>query len=179
MRNGQIDFYVGPVNPEKAEKDFLVEKLFDNQRYIYARKGHPLANASRLEELRGAKWLKPTGAGRAIGDFTDPFVEQGLPRPHDSVHTDSILSTLLAIAKTDLLAQLPSVWRGYSPLSDYLVALEKIGPLDAPPICIVRRRDLPLTPLAGHLSDLMRRAAGHYAHRQKMAVQAVDHEWML
>ena len=171
VRSGQIDFYVGPVEPEQVGRDFLVEKLFDNQRYVFARKGHPLANATRLEELSGAKWLKPTQSRQGVGGFADAFVDRALPWPHESVHAHSILSTLLIVARTDLLTQLPSVWRGYPPVADYLVALDRIGPIDALPICIVRRRDMPLTPLAEHLSDLVRRVACNYArNRQAVAV---------
>ncbi len=169
VRSGYIDFYVGPVDPAQVGRDFSVEKLFDNQRYIFARKGHPLAGASRLEELQGARWLKPTQSRQTAGEFVEAFVEKGLPSPQESIHAHSMLSTLLMVARTDLLTQLPCVWRGYPPVANYLVAFEKIGPLNASPICIVRRRDLPLTPLAEHLSDLLRRAAGYYDRRRKLA----------
>lgn len=165
VRSGQIDFYVGPVDPKSVARDFLVEKLFDNQRYIFARKGHPLAQAKSLADLSGAKWLKPTQSRQGVDDFAGIFLRQGLPAPHETIHAHSILSTLLMVAQTDLLTQLPSVWRDYAPVGDYLTALDGIGPLDALPICIVRRHDLPLTPLAEHLSDLVRRVAGTYARR--------------
>ena len=40
----------------------------------------------------------------------------------------------------------------------------------AAPICIVRRPDMPLTPMAEYLCDMMRRVGGHYAHRLEAAL---------
>ena len=165
VKSGQIDFYVGPVDPQSLSRDFSVELLFDNQRYIFGRKEHPLAGAKTLEELQDARWVKPTQSKYSVGDFGSEFIERGLSPPHEAVHARSILGALLAVATSDLLTQLPRIWLRYPPVASYIVAFEAIGPLRAMPICIVRRKDMPLTPLAERLSDLMRRAAGHYTHR--------------
>ncbi len=45
VRDGSIDFYIGPTPEADLAREFVVEKLFDNTRAIFARKGHPLANA--------------------------------------------------------------------------------------------------------------------------------------
>ena len=163
VRSGEIDFYVGPIDVKSLSRDFIIEKLFDNQHYIFSRKGHPLSSAKELRELCGAEWIRPTQSRRSLGDFGQAFLANGLPPLREVIHAQSILGVLTTVASTDLLTQLPRVWLGYPPVKDYIVALEGIGPLSARPICLVRRNDLPLPPLAQHLFDLLRRAGANYA----------------
>ena len=168
VRGGEIDFYVGPVEIATVSRDFSVDKLFDNQHYIFARKGHMLSEARSLEELCGAGWIRPTQSRRSAGDFGREFLERGLPRPREVIHAQSILGALITVATTDLLTQLPRVWLGYPPVRSHIVALDGVGPLNARPICIVKRQDMPLTPAAQYFCDLMQRAGlNHAYHRQE------------
>jgi len=36
LKDGNCDFYVGPLPETSLPKDFVVEKLFDNERVIFA-----------------------------------------------------------------------------------------------------------------------------------------------
>jgi LysR family transcriptional regulator of abg operon len=57
--SGEIDFFVGPVHDTPIKTPLVVEKLFDNQFIVIARKGHPLAHAKTLPDLQGARWIRP------------------------------------------------------------------------------------------------------------------------
>ena len=55
----------------------------------------------------------------------------------------------------------PIQWLEFRPARDVLQQIRVSEPLPAPPICIVQRIGLPLTPAAEYFCDLMRRASAH------------------
>lgn len=166
LLSGAIDFYVGPLEIGVTSPQFAVEKLFDNRRMVFARKGHPLAGARTLGELADAGWVRPALSERSSdGDFDLMFELQGLAMPRIVVHARSALITLLTVANSDLLTILPQQWLDFTSSAGRFEAIELDAPLITAPICIVRRQDMPLTPLAEIFCDLMRRAGANYAHR--------------
>jgi LysR family transcriptional regulator, regulator of abg operon len=173
IMEGRLDFYVGPFDPAISPTQLSVEKLFDNQRMVVARKGDPLAGARSLRDLADAEWahvtLSPRAseAARSEADFDEMFEKLGLPKPRIVMHARSALVTMMAVATSDLLAILPQQWLESPATGDSLVALNVAEFMPAAPICMVRRHDMPLTPMAEYLCDMMRRSAGHYQHRRQ------------
>lgn len=172
LLNGRIDMYVGPFEQGGTGNSFIVEELFPNERRVVARRGHPLAGASSFAELADAYWLRPAVAERSTeGDFDRAFVEFGLPNPKIVLHSRSALITMLTVANSDLLTVLPQQWLD-SPLTAPLVQAFNLPAFRAAPICIIRRQDMPLTPLAEHFCDQMRRAGTQYAYAAKLRLEA-------
>lgn len=168
LASGRIDFYVGPLDSSSRAPAFAVEQLFANQRLIIARKGHPLRHARSLAELVGARWVRPTMSSNIVeGDFEEMFVRAGLPPPEIVLHARSALITMLTLRDSDLLTVLPRQWLDVPMLAEFIEPLD-LPPLTAAPIAIVHRQDLPLTPMAEHLCDMMRRAGTQHAHRQEL-----------
>lgn len=164
LLEGRVDLYVGVFDEEAFASQFVVEKLFDNRRVIIARRGHPLSHSCTLAELSGAQWIRPTLATRTSeADFEGMFERANLPPPLIVMHSRSTLVTLLVVQSSDLLTILPRQWLEFAAVADQFQALKVDDPLVAAPVCIVRRRDVPLTPMAERLSDLIRRAGTHYA----------------
>ncbi|MCP3731120.1 LysR substrate-binding domain-containing protein [Sphingomonas sp. MG17] len=165
--SGEIDFFVGPLYENRAAAGLTVEKLFDNRRIIVARRGHPLASATTLEQLQGAAWVRPSFSDRRDeADFEAIFERAGLPLPNIVMHSRSATVTVLAIANTDMLTILPIQWLDEFALGgQYIDMIPLEQPLHAAPVCIVRRGDLPLTPLAEGLCDMVRGAGLNYGMR--------------
>lgn len=158
--DGHLDFYVGPYGEDTRMSRFVVEHLFDNERVVIARAGHRLAGVRTLVDLAGAEWVKQALPDRSSdGDFERKFAEMNLPRPKVVMHTTSSTATLLAVANSDLLTSVPKQMLG-DPISTRLFDVLRLRErLEAAPICMVRRGDMTLTPLAEYLSDMIRRAA--------------------
>ncbi len=176
LLSGRIDLYVGPLDQARGTPQFAVEPLFDNYRQIVARSGHPLAGARTLEELVDAAWVRPTLSSHIIeGDFEEMFVTAGLPRPNIVVNARSALITMLAVAYSDLLTVVPRQWADL-PLLRGAVEPLALPPLAAAPVAIVRRLDMPLTPVAEYLCDMIRRVGVRYAyaHAGDVPVQGPD-----
>lgn len=164
LLSGRIDLYVGPLDSIKSAPQFAVEQLFENYRLIVGRKGHPLAGVTSLEQLIDARWVRPTLSSQIVeGDFEEMFSRAGLPRPNIVVNARSALITMLVLADSDLLTVLPRQWVDQPLLAGVIEPLA-LPPLSAAPISIVRRQDMPLTPIAEHLCDMVRRVGVQYAH---------------
>lgn len=159
IREGRIDFYVGPLAERSLSGEFAVERLFENRRIVLGRRGHPLASASSLRELVGARWVATSVTSRSEAELNPLFERHGLPTPVIAVQTESALSMITVAASTDLLAMLPQQWLGFVNATRLLTPIRLDDHLAAPTICIVHRNGLPLTPAAEQLCDLFRRSA--------------------
>ncbi|WP_310533694.1 LysR substrate-binding domain-containing protein [Novosphingobium sp.] len=170
LLDGRTDLYVGPFEAGSTANTFIVEKLFDNQRRVVGRRGHPLAHARTFAELADAQWLRPATAERSTeGDFDESLAQFGLQNPNIVLQSRSALITMLTLASTDLLTVVPQQWID-SPITSTMIEAFDLPPFHAAPICILRRPDMPLTPMAEYLCDMMRRVGGHYAQRLDAAL---------
>ncbi|WP_174296919.1 LysR substrate-binding domain-containing protein [Sphingomonas bacterium] len=165
IRDGSIDFYVGPVTTRKLGSRIKVEPLFDNCRVVIGRKGHPLGHVTSLDGLAGAEWVMTSATAGGDIDLRPIFDERGLPPPVVAVRTQTVLSTITVAASSDLLTILPQQWLSFGRLTGLLAPIDVAERLAAPGICIVGRATLPLTPAAQHLSDLFHRAAMNQSDR--------------
>ena len=159
LRNGMIDFYVGPLSEVVLTEEFLGEKLFDNRRVVMARPGHHMLGARSLGELANARWLSTSVTANHESELKAVFEGLGLPPPKVAVQASSALTMISVAASSDLLAMLPQQWLPFTRKTGMLQALQLKEPLAAPSIYIVTRASLPRTPAAEYLSDLLRRAA--------------------
>lgn len=162
LKNGSLDFYVGPLAETPASSDFLVEKLFDNARLIFGRKNHPLSHARRLRDLVNARWIGTSVTVASDAELGPLFAKHKLPAPRIEIQAHFALTMIMAAASSDLLTMLPQQWR-HSPLTNALLDVFDIKErLPAAPICIVKRAHFPLTPAAECFCDMLRRAALHH-----------------
>ncbi|MEH6833009.1 MULTISPECIES: LysR substrate-binding domain-containing protein [Falsihalocynthiibacter] len=166
LLNGEIDFFVGPFMDTGRGSRVTSEVLFQNMRVVIARKGHPLAQATSIRQLGEAEWVKQALHDRkSEGDFERPFVQLGLPMPRIIMHTTSSTATLLAVANSDLLTSVPMQVLN-APVDRALFDVLPITDvLEAAPICLVRRVDLSLTPLAECMFDMFRRAGLQHSRK--------------
>jgi|SRR5579862_438122 len=163
LADGLLDLWIGPIDKESVSQRFSVEHLMSHNRRIAARNNHPLHSARNLTDLTDAKWVRPSLDQRsAETDLEAEFEQFGIPAPNVIIHSHSMLVTILTVANTDLLTVLPEQMFRLMPIKQYCVPLEFIPALPSPPICMLHRQGLPLTPLAENLGDLIRKAAYNY-----------------
>lgn len=157
LKDGSIDFYVGP-RPERAlSADLVEEKLFDNTRTILGRKGHPLSKARSLRDLADAEWATTSITLEAEEELGAIFTNLKLPKPRLALRSQSALTLIVSLAYTDLLAMVPAQWSSFDITAQALAPIVVKETLSAPPLVMIRRGGLPLTPAAEFLVDLMRR----------------------
>lgn len=167
LKEGKLDFYVGPLPEFAPAKEFIVEKLFDNARVILGRRSHPLAQARSLADLADARWIATSVMVDSGAELGPVFERHGLPKPVVEMHLESSLAITLAAAHSDLLIMAPEQWLDLPLAAEQLEAFAIAEPLPASPICIVTRARLPLTPAAQFLADLFRRASIQYVRARR------------
>jgi DNA-binding transcriptional LysR family regulator len=159
LREGSVDFYLGASPQQPPAQGLLLQKLFSNHRAVFCRQGHPLAGATSLQALLAAEWATTAVDYDASNELAHLFTQHGLPAPSISLLAGSALSMMVALAETDLVAMLPVQWGDFAPFAGALQRIAVTEVLPAPDIVLIRRPDLPLTPAAEHLVDLMMRWA--------------------
>jgi len=159
LDDGELDFYVGPLFEERLPSALVAELLFTNERYIFCRRGHPLAEARSLADLRDAEWISTSVTHESDAELRPLFEAHGLPSPRILMHAQSGLSLVLATAHSDLLTMLPRQWAQFPGIEELIAPIAIQETLAAPSIYTVRRRRLSLTPVAQYFHDMLCRAA--------------------
>lgn len=159
LRTGAVDFYIGPLWEAGLPAELSSEKLFDNRRIVMGRKGSPYAGVRSLGDLTDARWVATSVTASSDIELHPLFESYGLPAPKISVRAHTSMSMIMVAASSDLLAMVPQQWLGFARGTGRLIYIPLAEELPAPPICLVTKASLPLTPAAQHLADLFRRAA--------------------
>jgi LysR family transcriptional regulator of abg operon len=141
--------------PRALRKD----TLFAGRRAVLCRLKHPLARATSLKELVDAEWITTSITPKAEKELGALFKRHGLVEPKLALRSQSALTLLTCLAHTDLLAMAPAQWT-LTPFANRILTAIPVGEeLSAPPIIAVRRADVPPSPAAGYLLDLIERVA--------------------
>lgn len=155
LRDSRIDFYLGAAPAQAPAAGLHMQHLADNRRAVMCRRQHPQAGARHLAELAQAEWATTAVDYKAEADLTRLFHQHGLAAPRVMLRARSAMTLIVALAHTDLLAMLPVQWGAYPVTRDSLQVIPVVEPLPAPPLVMIRRPDLPLTPAAEFLADVL------------------------
>jgi DNA-binding transcriptional LysR family regulator len=157
LRNGTVDFYMGATPQSVVAPGLVSEKLFENTRTIVCRKNHPLGKAKSIRDLAAAQWATTSLSHNASDDLNSLFDGFGMSPPDIMLQAQSTMSVMVALAYSDLLAILPVQWNEFPLTRGHLQVIPVQESLPAPDVVCIRRADLPMTPAAEHLYDLLRR----------------------
>ena len=163
--DGTMDFFVGPLSSNTIAPGLRQEKLFDNQRIVLARRGHPLQDATSLADLIDSDWVTTSITNDPHTEFNELFIGIGLPPPRLAFRAESLLTMVTAMTCTDMLSISPSQYASAPLLSGLLRQVPIRELLPGPTLFLIQRAAIPLTPAAEHLADLLRRAALREARR--------------
>jgi LysR family transcriptional regulator of abg operon len=167
LRNGTVDFYIGPQPNGPLPPELLRDDLFLNTRTILCRKGHPLIASRSLKGLAGAAWATTSITSDAEDEFRELFQSHSLPTPRIVLRSQSALTLMVSIAATDLLAMVPRQWMDFDLTADVLASIKVREALPAPTIVLIRRLGTPLTPATLYFSELIRRGLPSITPRVK------------
>jgi DNA-binding transcriptional LysR family regulator len=162
LKDGSIDFYMGPRPATAIPEGLLVEKLFDNTRLIICRSGHPLARRATpgapasLADLTGAEWVTTSITHLADDDLGAFFKKHRLPPPKLVAQTQSALSLIMLLLYSDMLAMLPIQFTQFALVKNAMTSIPVRESLPAPSMVLIRRAGLSLTPAAEYLVELLR-----------------------
>ena len=104
----RFEAVIAPKPRRFAHPDVVERLLYELHPRVYARKGHPLAGAQSLAQLRGAVWacVGPSVSG-PVEVLTEAHRVRSMPAPRMSVRCPDFASLLHLMGQTDLLAVVP------------------------------------------------------------------------
>jgi DNA-binding transcriptional LysR family regulator len=157
LRDGSLDLALSVRMGSLAElpTDCRAELLYLNDAVIIARHDHPLGGAQRLGALAGAEWVR-TGTPGNTSALPEAFRAAGLPPPRYRVDCASFLAVPELVARSDLLAVVP--WQ-IAAREERAGRIQRITVHEAMPareISLIRRADVPLTPIAQACMEILR-----------------------
>jgi DNA-binding transcriptional LysR family regulator len=164
LRDGRLDIAlsvrIGPLAEPRTE--CIAEPLYQNAARIIARRGHPLAAARSLAELADAEWVRTGGSDRT-SLLPEAFRAAGLDAPRYRVECSSLFAVPEIVAQSDLLAVVPWQLAKREASAGHIAQLSLREPLATREICLCRRADLPLTPIAAEFAQIVRGVAQRLA----------------
>jgi hypothetical protein len=92
-------------------------------------------------------------AARELNDFIG---RHNLPMPRLVLRSQSALTLMISLANSDVLAMVPKQWAEFPFTVDAFETINIGEPTPAPPIVLIKRGGLPLTPTSEFLADLVR-----------------------
>ncbi|OXR47913.1 LysR family transcriptional regulator [Pusillimonas sp. T2] len=153
LKEGSIDFYIGPEPQGGVDGDLVVEHFYENTLVILARPGHPMLGAQSLHDLQAARWL--SAATAQTDEVSQLFMAHGLPSPHVSMFCKTIHTIILAVQHSDLVALVPKPLAQFG-ISLGLSTIDIDCSVNSPRSVFIRRLGMPLTPAAEYFSERLR-----------------------
>ena len=157
LRDGGVDFYVGVDPGRKVAPGLKRELISANRRTVLCRCNHPMAAATTLAQLCEAEWATTSITAKADDEIGATFKRYGLPQPRTVLRSQSALTLMTCLLNSDLLAMVPVQWNEAPLTRGLLTTIPVVEELSALPMVAVARADLPLTPAATYLLDLLKR----------------------
>ena len=161
LREGRVDFYLGVDPGQRVAPELTREVLSQNRRTVLCRAGHKLQKATELAQLAGASWATNSIMLSDEHEVSVIFGQHGLPPPNVTLRSQSALTLMMCLLNSDLLSMVPVQWNEFPLARGMLSVIAVREELAAPPIVLIKRADLVLTPAATYFLDLLRRSRIH------------------
>lgn len=158
LRLGELDLFVGRLEPGYASPDLHTEALYGEQMRIVVAKGHELTKIKNLSwnDLRNIRFVTPPSWASMRVKLEQQFFKHGLQPPVDIVETASFLGQITFVCEQNsaaLMAQ--SVAQHFSDRG-FIDILNIDVPVEVPPVGLITMRDIKPTPITQLLSEIMR-----------------------
>ncbi|KAB2896937.1 MAG: LysR family transcriptional regulator [Burkholderiaceae bacterium] len=162
LRLGELDLFVGRLEPGYAAPDLETEPLYDDPMVAVVRPGHPLARkrAVRWADIAGAPCVLPPPWASLRVKLEQQFFAHGLHPPEDIVESASFLSQITFLHQRGAVAFMArTVARHFE--QQCMLAVLKLGvPVELPPVGLITLRGQRVTPVTGLLVECLREVAG-------------------
>jgi len=171
VRDETLDFCFSMAPAKGSDRAIRFRPMLHQALVVAGRRGHPLAHAKSLRELRDAQWMMyfPVGSGAML---ERAFGAAGLEMPKALVQCESFATALALLANTDCLGLMnpqllldPMVARRVQRIE---VAEDTPGPL----LGLYQRADALLTPAAAAMAQAILTVGRRLAREAKTTARA-------
>lgn len=163
LRLGEIDLFVGRLEPGYAAPDLETEALYDETMCVAVSPGHALAGRRKVgwADLARLPWVVPPAWASSRVKLNQQFYKAGLNPPVDLIETASFLGTLAFMQQRDAVV----FWARQVALHLQRQGLAKVLPLslpiELPPVGLITLRGRGRTPACEQLMACLREAVRH------------------
>ncbi|WP_235212859.1 LysR substrate-binding domain-containing protein [Serratia sp. Ag1] len=161
IRHGKLDFAIGTTGAEAVAGDFITEPFFTASFCVLARKEHPLAQSTSLEQLEEAKWYLP-GENQGYHSQLTPLLFPKPHHPYTVVRGDTITAGLQMVFDADFLIVASKEMLKVPYLKDHLCTLPLEKPLPDATYHFIYSQRLSLTLVARKLMDKLQWECKNY-----------------
>ncbi|HEX2012930.1 MAG TPA: LysR substrate-binding domain-containing protein, partial [Roseateles sp.] len=161
LRVGELDLFVGRLEPGYAAPDLEMEPLYEEPMCIVAPPDHALARKPRLRwaELAAAPWVMPPPWASSRIKLHQQFYRNGVNPPADIVESASFLVTLNFMQQRAALGFWARSVARHFERQDLVKILKIAVDIELPPVGIITMRGRLRTPASEQLIDCLRRCA--------------------
>jgi DNA-binding transcriptional LysR family regulator len=161
LRLGELDLFVGRLEPGYAAPDLETEALFDEAMAIVARPDHALARKAKptWADLAAAPWVVPPPWASSRVKLDQMFYRNSLHPPADIIETASFLATLTFVRERPAIGFLASEVARHFEREGLVKVLPIKLQIDLPPVGIITMRGRNRTPSSEQLIECLREAA--------------------
>ncbi len=141
LRDGDLDLVVSPRPRGYEPKGLRRSVLYHSSPAVYARHGHPLADARSLAAIRDARWVVEGRAGTPGNVIEEALRVRRLPPPRIAVQCPDFRGLINLVAATDLLCVIPHPALLTADAHESIAPLAIREGLPRYEICLFRRRE--------------------------------------
>ncbi|MDD2546801.1 MAG: LysR substrate-binding domain-containing protein [Burkholderiaceae bacterium] len=147
LRLGELDLFVGRLEPGYAAPDLETEALYDEPMVAVVRPGHPLlARPATWQALAETPCVMPPPWASLRVKLEQQFFAHGLHPPADIVETASFLSQLTFVHQRGAVTFVARSVARHGAAQGTLALLDLPVPIDLPPVGLITLRGQPMTP---------------------------------
>ncbi len=161
LRLGELDLFVGRLEPGYAAPDLVTEALFNEPMVVVAKREHPLARKKKPQwhDLASLPCVLPPPWASLRVKIEQTFYRYGLTPPVDIIETSSFLALSTFIKERNSFGFLARSVGLHFQQEGLLSVLPIDVPIDLPPIGLITLRGRRLTPSSEQLMDCLRQSA--------------------
>jgi DNA-binding transcriptional LysR family regulator len=163
LRLGELDLFVGRLEPGYAAPDLLTEPLYEEPMAVVAHPEHRLAGKKAVgwRDLAPLRCVVPPPWASLRVKLEQQFFRDGLQPPADVVETASFLAQVSFMGRHGVAFMARSVARHYE-AEGLLKVLRIQVPVDLPPVGLILVRGRPVTPITARLVEAIRAVAARH-----------------
>jgi len=161
LRIGELDLFVGRLEPGYASPDLETEALYEEPMCIAVTPGHPLALRPKVTwgDLAREPWVFPPPWASSRVKLNQIFYKHRLDPPVDLIETASFLMTLTFMKQRSALGFLARTVARHYEQEGLLKTLPIKVPIELPPVGIITIRGRKRTPASEQLIECLRQVS--------------------
>jgi len=161
LRLGEIDLFVGRLEPGYAAPDLVTEALYDEPMVAVVRPGHALAGKARpgWKDIAALPCVLPPPWASLRVKLEQQFFKHGLQPPADVIETASFMAISTFVQRRGAVAFVArSVGRHYEQAGIFKI-LKLAVAVELPAVGLITMRGRPPTRITGQLMECLRQVA--------------------